>query len=833
MPRVNHPARGAFTAALLLAGLAAPAAAQAATPVRITELHYDNAGTDAGEAIEVSGPAGTDLSGLSLVLYNGNGGASYGTRALTGTIPDEAGGRGAVAVTYPANGIQNGDPDAVALVEGTEVVELLSYGGTFTAANGPAAGRTTTDIGVKESSTTPAGQSLQLVDGAWTGPATSSFGTLNAGTVVEPPAEPSATCADPATSIPAIQGTGAQSTRVGERVAIEGVVVGDFQGTPAGLGGVFVQDPAGDGDPATSDGIFVFGANRPDVAAGDRVRVLGTVAEFARSSDTSGRTLTQLASASDLTVCEAAGPLPQPAVVALPADRDVLEQVEGMRVVFPQPLALTESYQLDDFGQAVLSSGGVLDTPTEVAEPGAPAQAVAAENARRSIVLDDGSSRSRPRPVPYLGDPADPTRRGDQTSGLTGVLSYDHGAYRVNPTAPVVFDDAGGERPSTPGSISGDVRIGDANVLNYFTTLGRRGAETPEQLARQRTKTVNALSRLNADVVALQEVESNDGVALQDLVDALNRKLGAGTYAGVPVPENFSGTDEITVAMVYKPSRLVRISGSLALTDPVYSPGRQPIAQTFQGPGGERFTVIANHFKSKGCGDATGADADQGDGQGCWNATRVAQAERLADWADELRDLRDDDDVVLVGDLNAYGKEDPIDVLRGRGYVDQLEAKLPVEQRWSYVFDGGQGALDHILTSPGFSPQVRGANVVHFNAPEADALSYFGVPEYFSVQPRRSSDHDPAIIGVKTSTWKPRCQGREVTKRGTDGPDTITGTAGRDVIDARGGDDLVLGLDGSDFVCGGEGQDQAEGGDGFDLCQDVEVRSSCRAVTEM
>ncbi|HKO16695.1 MAG TPA: hypothetical protein VJU87_10670 [Gemmatimonadaceae bacterium] len=149
-------------------------------PVRVSEIHYDNTGTDAGEAMEIEGPAGTDLTGWSLVLYNGNGGDSYSTTTLTGSIPATCGTRGVVVVSYPVNGIQNGDPDGFALVNGSSVVEFLSYEGTFTATNGPASGTLSSDIGVREAGTEPQGLSLQRADdGSWTGPAASSFGACN------------------------------------------------------------------------------------------------------------------------------------------------------------------------------------------------------------------------------------------------------------------------------------------------------------------------------------------------------------------------------------------------------------------------------------------------------------------------------------------------------------------------------------------------------------------------------------------------------------------------------------------------------------------------------
>jgi DNA/RNA endonuclease G (NUC1)/PKD repeat protein len=144
---------------------------------RFSELHYDNFGTDAGEAIEIEGPAGAVLTGWSVVLYNGNGGVVYSTQPLTGTIPASCDARGVVVVNYPQDGIQNGSPDGFALINSVgQVVEFLSYEGTFTAVDGPAAGQTSTDIGVAESSS-PVGQSLQRTPaGTWQAPATSSFG---------------------------------------------------------------------------------------------------------------------------------------------------------------------------------------------------------------------------------------------------------------------------------------------------------------------------------------------------------------------------------------------------------------------------------------------------------------------------------------------------------------------------------------------------------------------------------------------------------------------------------------------------------------------------------
>ena len=208
----------ALVAALI--PLAAPAAAfEATSAVFINEIHYDNTGTDAGEAVEIVGPAGTDLNGWSIILYNGAGGAVYDTDALSGVISDQGGGYGTIALTYPSNGIQNGAPDAIALVNGTTVVQFLSYEGAFVAVGGPANGLTSTDIGVSEAGTEALGMSLQVIGSGtfnidetfiWAGPATASFGAINSGQSfgTGPVNQPIAlTCA----SITASQSTGGTS----------------------------------------------------------------------------------------------------------------------------------------------------------------------------------------------------------------------------------------------------------------------------------------------------------------------------------------------------------------------------------------------------------------------------------------------------------------------------------------------------------------------------------------------------------------------------------------------------------------------------------------------
>ena len=536
-----------------------------------------------------------------------------------------------------------------------------------------------------------------------------------------------------------VQGPGPESPLLREELTIEGVVIGDFQGdeqADGDLDGFFVQGAA-DGDPASSDAVFVYAPNGAAVGAGDRVQVSGTVEEqFAQ---------TQVADVTRLAIC-GRDSLPDAISLSVPLTSPAsYEALEGMRVELGG-LTVAETRLVDDFGEVLLSAGGSLTTPTEHADPGQDARAVALANLERQIVLDDGRSGTQQRPVRYL-DPGATLRVGDTLDELTGVLSFAFERWRVQPTGPVRFSRAN-PRVDAAAEVGGKLRIAGFNVLNYFTSLtGGRGASNPEDFAEQQAKIVAAISALNADVVALAEMESNDGVATQALVDALNDAAGQPRWAAVPVPVNFTGTDEITVAQIYQPHAVEPVGEPVALPDPSFANARQPIAQTFTG-GGETFTLIANHFKSKSCGRASGENADQDDGAGCWNADRTRQAQALAAFVDDRRVASGDDDVLIVGDLNSYTREEPVDVLVLAGLVNQLTRHVPEPQRYSYVFDGARGVLDHSLATPGLSAKITGATIWHINADEPDLLEYTGDGAYTQLDPYRASDHDPLIVGI-------------------------------------------------------------------------------------
>ena len=208
----RHPTSRAAILALALAASLLPTATAAAftvdpATVWINEIHYDNASTDVGEGIEIAGPAGTDLTGWTVRLYNGAGGAVYLSRALTATIPDQENGYGTTMVPdLPAGILQNGSPDGIALIHSGVLVQFLSYEGTFAGVGSEANGITSTDIGVSEDGAGPVGDSLRLIgtgttyqDFTWATTAPNSFDAPNQGQTLGEPPEDDAPAVDETT----------------------------------------------------------------------------------------------------------------------------------------------------------------------------------------------------------------------------------------------------------------------------------------------------------------------------------------------------------------------------------------------------------------------------------------------------------------------------------------------------------------------------------------------------------------------------------------------------------------------------------------------------------
>ena len=603
--------------------------------------------------------------------------------------------------------------------------------------------------------------------------------------------------------ISAIQGSGPTAALIGEQT-IEGIVTRTFIGTN-GLSGFFVQeeDADTDGDPTTSEAIFVYNLAADAVGLvspnqGDKVNITGTVVDFV--STTSGVT-TSLTEMKTLTryVNLGASALPAAISVKLPvANVSDLERYEGMLVDVSAAtgnLAVTEYFEIGRYGQIVLSADGAsnqpdtdarLDQYTQFNVPSTTGYAAyLAELAKRTIILDDGSTRQNPEVIIFGrgGNPLSATntiRGGDQVTNITGILDERLEGYRIQTATGVNFI-AANTRPLTPPSVnsaSGTVatlKVASANVLNYFTSLDLnasgtdfRGANTAEEFTRQKIKVIKALIGTGADVIGLMELQRNgttSTTAIQDLVAGLNADpASSGTYAFVntdPAVTGFSiSTDAITVGMVYKTDKVTLVGGPATLTTSAAFDlvGRRPLAQTFrQTSNGETFTVVVNHFKSKGSSSGGAGDANANDGQGASNGTRSRQATDLAVWLATNPTGSNDPDYLILGDLNAYAMEQPLTILAAAGYANQL----PVTS-YSYVFDGQVGSLDHALATSSLASQITGTAKWHINSDEPSVLDYNTefksanqVNSLYAPDQFRASDHDPVLIGLNLANPLP------------------------------------------------------------------------------
>ncbi len=539
----------------------------------------------------------------------------------------------------------------------------------------------------------------------------------------------------PVLRIGQVQGNGERSPLEGQDVTVEGVVTGNFG---SGLGGFFIQDE-GDGDARTSDGLLVMPAaeNLPPVRAGQRVRVHGRVTED--KADNREGTMTVLRASR--IEARGEGRIAATKLAAPPADWEALE---GMRVRVEATLTLNGTDAR--FGETVASFNGRLWTPTEIAAPGSERiRQVEADQARRRIVLDDASNRRDPERIWYL--PQGEVRSGSTAAGVEGIVDQRHGGWRLQLTEPLRVKAS--RRDDAP-KVAGNVRVAVFNMENMFNGDGRgggfptsRGARTPQQLQAQTAKLVATLRALDADIAALMELE-NDGYgpesSIAQFVAALNAD-GADwrfidTQAG-------PGIDTIRVGLIYRASRVAPVGRYAVLEGgPFGERSRVPLAQAFRRGNGPAFTVVANHFKSKGCSEAEGADRDQGDGQGCWNALRLDSARRLDAWL-KTDPGGSDGRIVIVGDFNAYAMEDPLRQLRDAGWRDAFVV-AGVQRPYSYVYEGRAGRLDHALLSPALAQSLRGAAEWHSNADEPRSLGY---AQGNAPGPWRSSDHDPMLLG--------------------------------------------------------------------------------------
>ena len=601
------------------------------------------------------------------------------------------------------------------------------------------------------------------------------------------------TCSETHIPISDVQGNGTTSPLNGTVVTVEGVVTADFQGTSSPtMNGFYIQSlPAdNDGIDLTSEGLMIYD-NSIAASIGDHLLIRGTVGEYQKQ--------TELRNASLVKNCGYAEVPPAVDVDIPEVDTPgfTLERYEGMLVSINQDMTVQQNYFQGRYGQVTLGAGGRIAQLNNLTKGGG-----SLTDYTRMIVLDDANINQNPSPIPYY--PSDGyLRAGDLVTYVEGILdeggissssgtAWPYLYYRIQPTVAPTFDLIYNERPIVTPAVGGDLKVVGFNTLNFFTTLDNginpgpyggsvtpRGANNSQEFNRQIDKLVAAMTVMGADVYGLLELEAWDGAnhgageegtgAAGYLVGVLNATLDSpGRYAVVPDPvpgyfdpETEGDSDVIQVGLIYDTTTIRLVGDSLSVNDTIFD--RSPFAQEFEEIAtGEQFVVVANHFKSKGSCPTNGSlDEDQGDGQGCWNIRRTLQAAALLQFINNsLVPL--DPDVMVIGDLNAYGAEDPIQELIDGGLVNQIAAFVPVESRYSFVFDGTAGYLDHALTTASMTPHISGVDFFHINADEPSVIDYnteFKGPGYspdlWQNHMYRSSDHDPVFVGLQLAPAKP------------------------------------------------------------------------------
>lgn len=625
--------------------------------------------------------------------------------------------------------------------------------------------------------------------------------------------------------VPAIQGPGSSSPLVPagkfeseQAHATRGIVTQVVNGLYKGF---FIQDPQGDGDPASSDGLFVYSTQANSaIVPGAEVCVSGKVKEYFNQ--------TQL-NADQLVVTQPMVAL-LPAVDLVPVAGETLNQLlerhEGMqvRLVPESSLVVTRNFSFDYDGKRnnlVLSYGAPLIKSTQkFAAQSEEASQWALRNQQNQLVVEtDAKTPDGVLPwYPAFNAEDGYLRIGDKLNGLEGALGYSYNLFRLvasNRIDSSDIDHSGWDRVETPElAEAGDLRVASFNVLNFFTTVvggdanptgSNRGALTVAEFEKQRTKIVSAITRLNADVVGLMEIENNgygDNSAIANLVEALNAAQPdeADHYRWIASQDGQPiGTDAITVGLIYRPASVTPQGAASLIVLPVQQAEaldasgksvainqgmRESLLQQFSSPKGDApLTLVVNHLKSKGSACFEDypdyASADPLDGQGHCNALRVSAAKVLGE---SLKDMSGD--LLLIGDLNAYGMEDPIRVLtsydpaaqsrqimsasfttlagqpfeesgsalgKGYGFVN-LNTRFHGTDTYSYSYEGELGNLDHALANPSLAAKVIGIEDWHINSAESNFFEYgskYTGQLAKSDGPFSASDHDPVLVAIQ------------------------------------------------------------------------------------
>ncbi len=533
-------------------------------------------------------------------------------------------------------------------------------------------------------------------------------------------------------SIPQIQGTGSSSNYTTQQVKTSGIVTAKYIGTGK-IGGFFMQDPVGDNNLSTSDGIFVYSSTY-NVNIGDKIEITATVVEFSNK--------TELTNITNLTTYSSNNTI-NPTKIFYNSDTFNWEQYEGMLLEFDQTLYVTSNYNLQQYGQLTLSPF-IRYIPTNKGVPSSTEYNKNVNlNSKAQILLDDGIVSSNYSPI-FFADENGTRRTGETLKNLIAVVDQNLSAYSLYPVSKPTF--TGNPRPTKPTNLGDyNLKVCGFNLEYYLTTNYGQGygANNTTEAAKQHLKIMEALLAIDADIYGLIEIEQGQD-ALIKLTNALNVATKSNRYAHIDDGGTIYGT-YTKVGYIYRNDK---IAPYLSLknnnnTGPI---NRKKVQAFTLKSNNERFIYSLNHLKAKsGCSNATGADADKGDGQSCYNATRVAEANSTLSFLNTCKTYYDDEDVLIMGDLNAYAKEDPITALINGGYTDMHQV-FGGDSAYSYLYQGQAGYLDHALASSSLKNQITGTQVFHINSDEPAMFEYGGS----NYQPNmyRCSDHDPVVVGI-------------------------------------------------------------------------------------
>lgn len=569
-----------------------------------------------------------------------------------------------------------------------------------------------------------------------------------------------------------------QSAAQNQQYVVRGVITADYR-YQNGFSGFYIQTPDSKAKANLSNAIFVYLPAASTITGGkvgEEVILKGRLTNYENQLQ-----IDQLSSNIQTCNNQAASlvsstPIQLPFSSLTDATGNAPKRYQGMLVKIPQTLTVSENYDYGRYGQLSLSLGRLYIPTNLYPAKSNEAVALAKQNLLSKIILDDGYNNQNRTPwLPQTFNAANTLRTGYQLKNVEGILEYRFNAWRIQPiqnkALPEVVKDSNLRNSTVLAKETKQVRVAAFNVLNYDNSplIGvkpDRGANTETEFNRQHAKIVSAIKTIDADVYGLMEI-ANNGYGEKSAVNYLTKALGTDWKYVIPPNMDKLGTDVIAVAIIYN-SKRVKPVGNPVVYDDLTQKNRVTMAQSFQAvTGGKTFTVVPNHLKSKGScpEDKTSPEANQGDGQGCWNPTRVTAVQKLIQWIATNPTKAEKPNYLLVGDMNSYAKEDPILAFEKASYKILLNDEKVGQGKsaYSYVFgvasdatgNGGAGNLDHAIADANLYPMVKRTFAWHINADEPTALDYNEeykteeqIASFYAPDAFRSSDHDPVIVDL-------------------------------------------------------------------------------------